>query len=301
VKHQRLLIIEDEVSNQEALERLLRDSYRLEVCADAESGLQILNGEEPVDLLLLDLNLPGMSGFELLSLIRSEPHLQQLPVIILTGLTDEADEERGLQLGASDYISKPFRPAAVKLRIESQLALQQQRHQLEALAISDPLTGLYNRRGFDDLFQRELARANRSGAPLSLAIVDVDFFKNFNDCYGHPEGDKALIFIAHQLKSVSRRAADLSARIGGEEFLLLWPDTPLKGAQQQADKLRHTVEQRAYPHACSEVSNYLTISIGGVTLDAGSYNAEEALQRADNALYEAKRAGRNRVVWGDES
>lgn len=299
MKHQKLLIIEDEIANQKALQRLLSGLYKLEITDDAESGWSVLDSIDDIDLVLLDLNLPGINGFDLLQRIRSESRFDRLPVIILTGLTDETDEERGLKLGANDYISKPFRPAVVKLRIESQLALKSQREQLEALAVSDPLTGLYNRRGFDDLFQRELARANRSGSPLSLAIVDVDFFKNFNDCYGHPEGDKALVFIAHQLKAVSRRAADIAARIGGEEFLLLWPDTSVKGAQLQAEKLRHTIEQRGYLHACSEVSNYLTISIGGVTLEAGSYNAEEALQRADNALYEAKRAGRNRVIWGE--
>lgn len=297
MKRHKLLIVEDEPANQQTLERLLASDYKLEICGDAESAWEKLDSTDSVDLVLLDVQLPGIDGFEMLQRIRSESRFELLPVLILTGRTDEADEERGLQLGANDYISKPFRPVAVKLRIENHLALQEQRRTLQDLAVTDALTGLYNRRGFDDIFRRELARANRSGTPLSLALIDVDYFKKFNDCYGHPEGDKALQFIGHQLKAVSRRAADLAARIGGEEFLLLWPETPAKGAQQQAEKLRHTIEQHEYPHACSDVSTYITISIGGVTLEAGTYDANEAIQRADDALYEAKRAGRNRVVW----
>ncbi|HSG03588.1 MAG TPA: diguanylate cyclase [Marinobacterium sp.] len=297
MSHHRILIIEDEKANQRTLARLLGTDYRLEICDDAETGWMALDTAEAIDLVLLDLRLPGMDGFEMLKRIRSEARFELLPVVILTGMTDEADEERGLELGASDYISKPFRPAAVKLRIKNQLALLDQRRMLQELAVSDPLTGLYNRRGFNDIFKRELARANRSGTSLSLALIDVDFFKKFNDCYGHPEGDKALQFIGQQLKAVSRRAADLAARIGGEEFLLLWPETTLKGAQQQAEKVRHSIEQHAYPHACSDISNYLTVSIGGVTLEAGNYDAEVAIRQADDALYEAKRTGRNRVVW----
>lgn len=299
MKRHKLLIVEDEIANQNTLRRLLGTDYKLEICNDAESAWTLLDASESVDLVLLDLRLPGMDGFDMLARIRSEARFELLPVLILTGMTDEVDEERGLSLGANDYISKPFRPAAVKLRIENQLSLLEQRRMLKELAVSDSLTGLYNRRGFDDIFQRELARANRSGTPLSLALIDVDFFKKFNDCYGHPEGDKALRFIGHQLKAISRRAADLAARIGGEEFLLLCPETTAKGAQQQAEKLRHTIEQHAYPHACSDVSNYLTVSIGGVTLEAGNYDPKEAIQRADDALYEAKRTGRNRVVWAE--
>ena len=301
MKHPKLLIIEDEPANQKLLERLLRDDYKLLACANAEEGWELLDQQSDIDLLLLDLKLPGMNGFELLERIRSETRFDLLPIIILTGLTDDRDEARGLQMGASDYIHKPFRPEAVKVRIANQLQLATQKRQLEELAVKDHLTGLYNRRGFDDIFRRELARANRSGVPLSLAMLDVDHFKRYNDYYGHPEGDKALQFVGRHLNAVARRAADLCARIGGEEFLLLWPETPAKGAQHQAEKLRRAIEQDALPHADSGVSESLTVSIGGVTLEAGDYDAELALQRVDDALYEAKRDGRNRVVWRSQS
>lgn len=293
----RLLIIEDEALNRDALERLLQDDYALLFAQNAETGWHYLDTHDDVALVLLDLNLPGIDGLELLKRIRTEVRFNYLPIVIITGMTSEDDETKGLEAGAWDYIHKPFRPAAVKLRIANQLMLSQQRKELEQLAIRDHLTGLYNRRGFDDIFQRELARAKRSGAALSIALIDVDHFKQYNDHYGHPEGDKVLKLVAKQLDSVTRRAADLAARVGGEEFMLLWPETGPLGAQQQAQKLCRSIEQLAQPHAASEVSNYLTISIGGITLEAGDYDARTALQNVDEALYEAKRSGRNRVKW----
>lgn len=301
MKHFKILIVEDETANQRLLERMLEDSYLLEVCSTAEAGWECLEQQAGIDLVLLDLNLPGENGFDLLERIRLEARFNLLPVLILTGMTDVKDEARGLALGASDYIHKPFRPEAVKIRIRNQLQLASQQRQLEQLAVKDHLTGLYNRRGFDDIFRRELARANRSGAPLSIAMLDVDHFKRYNDYYGHPEGDKALQFVGRHLHAVARRAADLCARVGGEEFLILWPDTPARGAQHQAEKLRHAIELDALPHAASGVSHALTVSIGGITLEAGDYDAGRALQRVDDALYEAKYQGRNRVVWLDNA
>jgi len=293
----KLLIVEDEIANQKLLRRLLGSSYQLEFAGTVETGWAVLNSDEAIELVLLDLNLPGESGFDLLGKIRETEALSQLPVIVLTGLTDEKDETLGLQMGANDFIHKPFRPEAVKVRISNQLKIASQQRNLEALAVRDHLTGLYNRRGFDEIFSRELARAKRSGAPLSLAMVDVDYFKRYNDYYGHPQGDAALRFIAQHLNAVTRRAADLCARVGGEEFLLLWPETPAKGALHQAEKLRRTIEQDAFEHLGSAISKTLTVSIGGITLEAGNYNPQVALDRVDAVLYGAKRAGRNRVVW----
>lgn len=297
MKSSKLLIIEDEASNQSMLERLLAQQYELVCCSTAEEGWELLNEQTDIKLVLLDLNLPGMNGFELLESIRAEVRFKLLPVLILTGLTDVGDETRGLALGASDYIHKPLRPEVVRVRIANQLQLAEQQRQLEELAVKDPLTGLYNRRGFLDIFERELARANRAGTPLSLAMLDVDYFKRYNDHYGHPQGDRALVFIGQHLQAVARRAADLCARLGGEEFLLLWPETPAKGALQQAEKLRRGLELDGLPHATSDISNSLTVSIGGITLEAGDYDANHALQAVDDALYEAKHQGRNRVVW----
>lgn len=293
----KLLIVEDEIANQKLLRRLLGSSYQLEFAGTVETGWAVLNSDEAIELVLLDLNLPGESGFDLLGKIRQTETLSQLPVIVLTGLTDEKDETLGLQMGANDFIHKPFRPEAVKVRISNQLKIASQQRKLEALAVRDHLTGLYNRRGFDEIFSRELARAKRSGVPLSLAMVDVDYFKRYNDYYGHPQGDAALRFIAQHLNAVTRRAADLCARVGGEEFLLLWPETPAKGALHQAEKLRRTIEQDAFEHLGSAISKTLTVSIGGITLEAGDYSPQVALDRVDAVLYEAKRAGRNRVVW----
>lgn len=294
---QKLLVVEDEVSNQRLLERLLASTYKLEFAPTAELAWELLHKHDDLELVLLDLNLPGMNGLELLQRIRAEQRFMRLPVLVLTGTTEEENETSGLLMGANDYIHKPFRPEAVKLRIANQLELAQQQRSLEELAVRDHLTGLYNRRGFDDIFNRELARAKRSGAPMSIAMLDVDYFKRFNDHYGHPEGDKALQFVARHLLSVARRASDLCARVGGEEFILLWPETPKEGAQQQAEKLRRAIERDAYPHATSEVSASLTVSMGGVTLEAGEYDSLRSLQQADDALYRAKHEGRNRVCW----
>jgi diguanylate cyclase (GGDEF)-like protein len=183
-------------------------------------------------------------------------------------------------------------------RVALHLQLVRQRRLLEHLAHIDGLTELANRRRFDELYAAEWQRAQRNGWPLSLALLDIDAFKQFNDCYGHPAGDRALRAVARAAAAGLRRPADLAARYGGEELVLLMPDTDAAQAYQLVDTIRVAIAALGMPHEASQVAAMLTVSVGGVTLgEHGPETAAELFDATDAHLYRAKQAGRNRVVW----
>lgn len=295
----RILVIDDEPLNRDVLRRVLKDDFRVETVNDAETGwLRLQRGPE-IEVLLLDLVLPGMGGLQLLDRIRADTELKDLPVLIISGLNSAEDEERGFLRGASDYISKPFRHAVVTHRVRNHLEFARQRKQLKALATTDPLTQLYNRRGLQDMLKREFSRARRNGNPLSLALVDIDYFKQYNDHYGHQQGDLALQRVAQVLKNITRRPGDLVARYGGEEFILVWPETAQEGARQAANELLKAVAAEQMEHEFSEVADFLTISLGGATFAGDELTESELIERADRALYRAKAGGRNCARWSE--
>jgi diguanylate cyclase (GGDEF)-like protein len=210
-------------------------------------------------------------------------------------LTEERDEERGLLLGAADYVSKPIRPAIVLARIRNHLKLSMQRRELERLSQQDALTGIANRRHFDEAFDRTCRRSALTGAMLGVAMVDVDNFKQYNDCYGHGAGDDALRRIAQAMSAVARWHSDVVARYGGEEFALVMPgvvDFPAV-----LERVRQNVLGLRIVHDASDTAGVLTISGGGVVAAAASVKRPDVLlRRADAMLYQSKRAGRNRVL-----
>ncbi len=290
-----VLIVDDERINRTALADLLQDECRLVLAKDGPTALQRVAEEPDISLILLDVSMPGMDGYEVLRVLRADRRTADIGVIFITGLTEERDEERGLLLGAADYVPKPIRPAIVLARIRNHLKLAMQRRELERLSQQDALTGIANRRHFDEAFDRTCRRTARTGAMLGVAMVDVDNFKQYNDCYGHGAGDDALRKIAQAMSQVARRSYDVVARYGGEEFVLLMPGVvDFPGVLEQ---VRQNVLELRIAHEASITADILTISGGGIVAAAAHVKQPEVLlRRADAMLYQSKRAGRNRVL-----
>ena len=291
----RILVIDDERFNLNTLHGLLRDDYRIMVATSAELGLKAAIAGRP-DLILLDITMPGMDGYEACRLLKEDPLTQGIPVIFITALNDAADETRGLELGAVDYITKPFNLSVVRARVRTQVRLKQQSDLLETYAFMDGLTGLANRRAFDDKSALEWRHCLRSGQPLSTILLDVDHFKAYNDSYGHAAGDECLRSVARALGSQVGRANDFLARYGGEEFVLILPGADHASALEVGECLRTAVQKMGLSHRASRVADHVTISVGVSTaVPWPDLHLSSLLEAADQALYAAKSGGRNGV------
>lgn len=295
----RLLIVDDEPINIRMLDAMLRDDYDISAATSGEQALKRAFTTPP-DLILLDIQMPTMDGYEVCRRLKDNEHTRDIPIIFVTAKTDTAEEIHGLELGAVDYITKPFHPLIVRIRLKNHLELKQQRDLLNRLSSLDGLTGIANRRFFDRFLAQEWSRAIRSDDEISLIMIDVDHFKNFNDNYGHIAGDDCLKAISRALTEVISRSTDLVARYGGEEFVCVLSSTGQEGASNVAEKLRASVEALVIPHAYSNTSPVVTISVGGATAKPGLTNLLPAdlLVAADQQLYLAKNAGRNQVRSG---
>lgn len=293
----RILIVDDEKINLKVLADLLKDEYLPILARNSEQALQHAFSDTPPDLILLDVIMPEMGGHEVIKILKDDEKTKNIPVIFVTALNSMEDEERGLLLGAVDYITKPFSPPIVRMRLRNQLRIVHQYRLLDQLAYLDGLTEISNRRRFEEVFQKEWARSARNNSPFSLAMADVDFFKQYNDHYGHAMGDTALQQIARALDNVLRRPGDLIARYGGEEFVLLLPETDMYAAQEVAQRCLQKVIDLHIPHDYSLVANYVSISLGIVTKESDSITSPQGVvMTADRNLYLAKENGRNQVV-----
>ena len=296
----RILIVDDSSTNISVLTKALADEFEISATEDGAKALSMVSGEEGVpqpDLVLLDVIMPGMDGYEVCRRLKASPATASIPVILLSSMTGEKDETRGLELGAVDYITKPFRIPIVKARVRTHVKLKRQRDLLRELSSMDGLTGIPNRRRFDEYYETEWLRSKRRQTPLSVIMADIDHFKAYNDTYGHAEGDACLKAVAKALQDALKRPSDLLARYGGEEFVVILPETEAEGARHLAEDMRRGVENMNIPHAESKVTNHLTISLGVGTLVPGAMTPPAALVKlADDKLYEAKDSGRNRVV-----
>lgn len=296
---QTILIIDDAKENIVVLSRLLKDQANIVFAVDGEHGLKQANAEPP-NLILLDISMPGLNGFEVLERLKRSPVTAEIPIIFITGIPDSETEEQGLNLGAVDYITKPFSSAVVRARVRHQLklqrltsALKEANARLTLLAMTDPLTGAHNRRHFLDILSNEQARARRYHHPTSLMVMDIDRFKSINDRFGHDVGDLVIKEVV-RISSALLRKNDAFGRLGGEEFAILLPETPLEEAEQIGNRLCSQIAQakvRAPEHAVS-----FTISCGVTQLQEDDKKTEQVLKRADLALYQAKKDGRNQVV-----
>jgi len=305
----RILIVDDERMNLKVLTDLLKDEYTLILARNGKQALNYAFLEPRPDLILLDVIMPEMGGYEVIRKLKEDNKTKDIPVIFITALDSVEDEENGLKLGAIDYIAKPFSPPIVKMRIHNYIRFVHQHKLLDKLAYLDALTEIPNRRRFDEVLKNEFARARRNRTPLSLGMVDVDFFKQYNDHYGHAMGDRALYRIASALVRSVKRPADVVARYGGEEFALILPETGHKASHQVGEMARKAVLNEQIPHIDSTVFPHISVSIGMATLDFLVHKAappgmeppdteftpEVLLEMADQNLYRAKQNGRNRV------
>ncbi|MDP2156722.1 MAG: diguanylate cyclase [Nitrospirota bacterium] len=291
-----ILVVDDSPASIEAISAILREENEVLTAGSGTEGLRLALTEHP-DLILLDIIMPDIDGYKVCTELRLNSRTKFIPVIFLTARTEEEYEAKGLELGAIDYITKPVFAPIVKARVRNHLQLKQYRDMLESLSTTDCLTETANRRRFDEYLDQEWRRASRTGKPLSLIMADIDYFKNFNDNYGHIAGDACLSLFAATLADVARRAGDLFARYGGEEFACILPETPPEGALKVAERFRDAINSLSLPHAHSSVAGHVTLSFGVATIDPSREVAQGTLvDMADKMLYESKRNGRNRIT-----
>ncbi len=294
----KILVIDDSIMEGEALKAILETDYEVTVCHDAEHGVNhAMSGE--YSLILLDVIMPDADGFTVLKKLQDMFLTRYIPVILITCLTDIQHEEEGLMLGAVDYIRKPVIPSILKARINAQLRLFYKQMHYKKLAMVDELTGIGNRRRYEEEWRIKWREALRLGLPFSVCIFDIDKFKLYNDCFGHPEGDKVLTNVAKTASSFMHRATDFLGRYGGEEFVVILVGNDAKSSYEFLKTIRQAIEDLHIPHN-SPVFRWITVSVGGVTVVPKSSEVYDTyLKIADSMLYIAKKSGRNMVVWSD--
>ncbi len=294
-RKQKIMIVDDTPSNIMVLGEELSEEYEVFIATNGENALKKVEEHLP-DLILLDIVMPGMDGYEVCRRLKENSETYKIPIIFITSKNTEDDEVKGLSIGAVDYITKPFRLPIVRARIRTHLELKRKNDILENISSRDGLTGLFNRRKFDTVIDVEWKRAVRSQKPLSVILLDLDYFKLYNDNYGHLSGDECLKSVAQILESSLQRSSDFVARYGGEEFIIVLPETPPENALLTAQKVRKAVESLKITHNYSTIAPYITVSVGVASVVPERYSDYSILlELADNALYEAKESGRNRV------
>lgn len=287
-----VLIVDDTKENIKVLQRILaEEGYKIGV---ALSGIQALKNVSKLkpDLILLDVMMPEMDGFETCRRLKSNPETKDISVIFLTAKTEMDDVSMGFEVGAVDYITKPFLDKDICVRVKTHLKLSAALKQLLLQSTKDPLTDLFNRRSFNEKLEGEYKRSLRGGEPFSLIFLDIDFFKNINDTYGHSAGDKVIQEVGKFLNKIGR-GGDEVCRWGGEEFLIFLPGTSLKGAAEKAEKIREGISSMVIEFQGSKIN--LTMSLGVGTFQT-YLKLSQIIDMADKNLYRAKNRGRNCVV-----
>ena len=320
-----ILIVDDTPENLTVLRQMLTDQgYRVRPALSGDIALKAVQADIP-NLILLDIMMPGMDGFEVCSKLKSKASTCDIPIIFISALNETEDKIKGFQVGGVDYITKPFNAAEVLARVETHLSLRNMQKQiqeqnihlldeieerkrtekalakanlkLERLATMDGLTMIPNRRQFDDFLQQEWKRLTREQAPLSMILCDIDYFKYYNDAYGHVAGDKCLKQVAQGIDRAVKRPADLVARYGGEEFAVILTNTEIDGALKVAEEIQKEIGNLKIPHAQSIVAEYVSLSIGvGSKVPDWSGGPETFINEVDQCLYQAKEAGRNCII-----
>lgn len=306
VQHAIILIVDDVEDNLEILRDILSfNGYIVQTARGGEAALKRVQESRP-DLILLDILMPEMDGYEVCTRLKANESTRHIPVIFVSSMTDIDSKVMGFKVGGVDYINKPFQHAEVLVRVSTHVTLQrlrkhleEQNEELERLANTDYLTKLYNRRRFFHAAEEEFLRALSSGKPISITLIDLDYFKQVNDIHGHLVGDRVLIHVAQLIQSYAR-GNDIAARYGGEEFVILHPALSRQNAYLVAERIRKKVETTPFLRESDEIN--ITLSAGVVDTIAckDCLRIDDVLAKADIALYRAKDAGRNQVVIFEE-
>ena len=293
-KKPTILVVDDMTTTLLLLHDLLKDTYEVKIAKSGTKALEILESPNDIDLILLDIEMPDINGYDVCKRIKNNETIKNIPIIFITGRTSQEDEEYGLNLGAIDYITKPFNNAIVKLRIKNYLNLKIKNDMLEKLSMYDGLTNIRNRRFFDETFEKTFNEIKRDKKSLAVLMIDIDFFKPYNDNYGHGQGDETLRKVAKALEKTIKRASDFVARYGGEEFVILLKDINKDGVEAVANNLLNAVRELKITHEFSKIENYVTVSIGVSYYNSSSDITKlELLLKADETLYNVKNSGRN--------
>lgn len=297
---EKILIVDDNIPQGNQLKAILNDEYEVTIAQTAEEGVSHASTGF-YSLVLLNIALPGMDAFVLLKTLQGEVITQNIPVILITGIFDVEREQRGIELGAVDYITKPFKPFIIKARVHTHIKLYNFGKQSDNQIRPDQLGEISNRREHDDCRIAKWNEAIRMQLPFSICIFDIDCFKAYNDIFGHPAGDKVIAAIAKTISSHLRCSGDFFAQYGGEQFVAWFIGVHSGKALEDLKKIRQAVEDLHIPHD-SAIAEWVTISIGGVTAIPGEESSYDFyLKIADIMLYDAKKFGRNRIVWADEN
>ncbi|MDT4826123.1 Chemotaxis response regulator protein-glutamate methylesterase [compost metagenome] len=291
-----ILIIDDSADSIRLLSSMLKDQGQILFATSGEQGIGLAQLQQPT-LILLDVEMSGMNGYEVCAALKNDPATRDCAVIIVTANTGMECEIKALEAGAVDFITKPFNPPVVRARVQTHLRLQRQTTLMRQLANRDGLTGLYNRRYFDEALALEFERHRRQQLPLAVALIDVDHFKAYNDHYGHPQGDVCLQSVARAINTVSRRPGELVARYGGEEFAVILPHTDAIGAEKYGGWLCELVRELGIDHHYSATAPRVTISVGIASLAPPVQGSmQQLIEATDKALYQAKTDGRDRAT-----
>ncbi|AXE32529.1 diguanylate cyclase response regulator [Chromobacterium phragmitis] len=291
----RVLVVDDQPANIVVAHQILREHHDVFMATGGEQALAFCRSTPP-DLLLLDVEMPGINGMDVCQQLKQDPNTQDIPVIFVTGHQSQQDEVACWEAGAADFVSKPVTPITLLNRVNAHLTLKFQADQLRVLAYRDGLTGIANRRKFDERLEKAWRHCQRGGSTLALIMSDVDYFKKYNDNCGHSSGDECLRQVASAIQKQMCRPYDLAARYGGEEFVCLLPETTLAGAVTVAIKIDAAVREMHIAHPASDVDACVTLSQGVAVIDpADGEDGEHLLRLADDQLYLAKRTGRGRV------
>ncbi len=300
VKKSRLLVVDNDPNQLRFYLQGLSKQYYCQFARTAHDAISYARQFPQPDLIIVDVVMPDLGGFEICRLLKCDPLTSNIPVIFASGIEDLDIKVRGFDLGCVDYITKPVLVPEMNARISTHLQLKRQAHILESLAYLDPLTQVPNRRQYNETLKREWSRSIRYAHPIAMILIDIDFFKQFNNFYGHGLGDDCLIKVAYHLNSLSRRPGDLFARIGGEEFVLLLSDCDELGAVNKAEEIIETVSQLNIANQGAPNHDRMTVSVGiSVAKPKVSEEPLSLFQAADEALYNAKSSGRNKYALAE--
>ncbi len=292
----KILIIEDSLSFATYMKDLFKDEYDVTLSHQVESGLAVAAELLP-DLILLDIIMPDINGYSACARLKQQDTTRDIPVIFISSLGETQDQTKGLKAGAIDYIVKPINVEIVKAKVRNHIEMRQYFNHIENMSLIDPLTGIGNRRQFQERIEAELRRASRSGLPLALFMIDIDYFKQYNDSFGHIEGDNCLKSVALAISDSLKRGGDIVTRFGGEEFAVIAPEVPAEAGKMMAEKIRACVEEKRIPHPKSTASGFVTVSVGGtIHMPGARCETCDLIRKADEALYKAKNSGRNKAI-----